>query len=127
MKLGNVLFYAFAGLLAYKAGLFKDANVADNVVDYKDPAPIELIDYDAPKLLNKAEIIGRDYAGEHVRDGELHCLHAAGLVADKLLVKYNFGEEARLYLKGAAVRECANVAENNGYILKGKVFIKRDY
>lgn len=127
MKLRNVLFYAFAGLLAYKAGLFKDANVADNVVDYKDPAPIELIDYDAPKLLNKAEIIGRDYAWEHVRDDELHCLHAAGLVADKLLIKYNFGEEARLYLKEGAVRECANVAENNGYILKGKVFIKSDY
>lgn len=127
MKLRNVLFYAFAGLLAYKAGLFKDANVADSVADYKDPAPVELINYDAPKLLNKAEIIGRDYAWEHVRDDELHCLHAAGLVADKLLIKYNFGEEARLYLKGAAVKECANVAENNGYILKGKVFIKSDY
>lgn len=127
MKLRNVLFYAFAGLLAYKAGLFKDANVADNVVDYKDPAPIELIDYDAPKLVNKAEIIGRDYAWEHVKNDELHCLHAAGLVADKLLVKYNFSDEARLYLKEAAVRECANVAKNNGYVLVGKVFVKRDY
>lgn len=124
MKMRNVLFYAFAGLLAYKAGFFKDANVTDNVVDYRDPAPIELIDYDAPKLVNKAEIIGRDYAWEHVRDGELHCLHAAGLVADKLLVKYNFGEEARLHLKGVAVRECANVAKNNSFTLVGKVFVK---
>ena len=124
MKMRNVLFYAFAGLLAYKAGLFKDANVADNVVDYKDPAPIELIDYDAPKLVNKAEIIGRDYAWQHVKDDELHCLHAAGLVADKLLVKYNFGEDARLYLKEAAVRECANVAKNNSFALVGKVFVK---
>ena len=127
MKMRNVLFYAFAGLLAYKAGLFKDANVADNVVDYKDPAPVELIDYDAPKLVNKAEIIGRDYAWAHIKDDEINCLMAAGKVADKLLVEYDLGDEARLHLKKAAVKECANVAENNGYILKGKVFLKRDY
>lgn len=125
MKLRNVLFYAFAGLLAYKAGLFKDANVADNVVDYRDSAPSELIDYDASKLVNKAEIIGRDYAWEHVKDDEINCLLAAGKVADKLLIKYHFDDEARLYLKKAAVKECANVAKNNGYVLVGKVFVAK--
>ena len=125
MKMRNVLFYAFAGLLAYKAGLFKDANVADNVVDYKDPAPIELINYDAPKLVNKAEIIGRDYAWEHIKDDEINCLMAAGKVADKLLVKYNLEDEAKLHLKKAAVKECANVAKNNGYVLVGKVFVAK--
>ena len=125
MKMRSVLFYAFAGLLAYKAGLFKDANVADNVADYKDPAPIELINYDAPKLVNKAEIIGRDYAWEHIKDDEINCLMAAGKVADKLLVKYNLGDEAKLHLKKAAVKECANVAKNNGCVLVGKVFVAK--
>lgn len=125
MKLRNVLFYAFAGLLAYKAGLFKDANVADNVVEYKDPAPVGLINYDAPKLINKAEIIGRDYAWEHIKDDEINCLMAAGKVADKLLVEYDLGDEARFHLKKAAVKECANVAKNNGYVLVGKVFVAK--
>lgn len=125
MKMRNVLFYAIAGLLAYKAGLFEDANVAGNFAKYKDPAPIELIDYDAPKLVNKAEIIGRDYAWGHIKDDEINCLMAAGKVADELLVKYNFGDEARLHLKKAAIRECANVAKNNGYALVGKVFVAK--
>ena len=125
MKMRSVLFYAFAGLLAYKAGLFKDANVADNVADYKDPAPIELINYDAPKLVNKAEIIGRDYAWEHIKDDEINCLMAAGKVADKLLVKYNLGDEAKLHLKKAAVKECAHVAKNNSCVLDGKVFVAK--
>lgn len=125
MKMHNVLFYAFAGLLAYKAGLFEDANVGGNVRNYEaDPVPVELIDYDAPKLINKAEIIGRDHAWEHVGDAEINCLMAAGKVADELLVKYNFGEEARLHLKKAAVGECANVARNNSFALVGKVFVK---
>ena len=125
MKMRNVLFYAFAGLLAYKAGFFKDANVADNVVKYEDPAPVELINHDAPKLVNKAEIIGRDYAWEHIKDDEINCSMAAGKVADKLLIKYNLGDEAKLHLKKAAVKECANVAKNNGYVLVGKVFVAK--
>lgn len=125
MKMGNVLFYAGAFFAAYHFGWFDNDN--DYVAPVEEPAPYELAVHDeARKIINEAELIGRDYAWKHVKDDELHCLHAAGLVADNLLVKYNFGEEVNFKLKAAAIKECANVAKNNGFILKGNVFIDKD-
>ena len=132
MKIRSVLFYAFAGFLAYTA-LIKPDNTDPTVVNYEEPLPMELAAYGEPsegaKIMNAAKIMGRDYAWKHVAGGgeRLPCLFAAGVVADNILVKYHFGDEAEFKLKAAAVKECANVAENNGYILKGKVFVKRDY
>lgn len=124
-RLAKFFGYAFVGFLAYTT-LIKPENIDHNVVNYEEPVPMELaVHEEARKIINAAEIIGRDYAWKHVRDDELHCLRAAGLVADKLLVKYNFGEEVNFKLKAAAVKECANVAKNNGFILVGNVFAER--
>ena len=127
--LGNILWWAFVGFMAY-ATLIEPDNTDPAVVNYEEPLPMELANYGEPgegaKIMNAAKIMGRDYAWKHVKEDRLPCLFAAGVVADNILVKYHFSNETEFKLKAAAVRECANVAENNGFVLVGRVFEKRN-